>query len=69
MKNTIISWILDLLCPHTCLVCGEIGGVLCECCKNNILDFAEKKRIAIFEKNPTISFLYLKKNRLTKSIK
>lgn len=37
VKNTTIKNPLDLICPHTCIGCGAVGEVLCECCKNNIL--------------------------------
>lgn len=37
VKNTTIKNPLDLICPHTCIGCGAIGEILCECCKNNIL--------------------------------
>ena len=33
VKNTKIS-VLDLVAPHRCRGCGELGEVLCECCKN-----------------------------------
>ena len=36
MKNTIISNISELFCPHNCILCGKIGGILCECCKKYI---------------------------------
>ena len=36
VKNTTISSIFDIVCPHLCRGCGRIGKVLCECCKNNI---------------------------------
>lgn len=28
----------ELFCPHHCISCGKIGGILCECCKKYILD-------------------------------
>lgn len=37
VKNTMIKWVLDLVCPHICMNCGRMGEILCECCKNNIL--------------------------------
>ena len=37
VKNTIIQWWADLLCPNTCVSCGRLGPILCERCKNNIL--------------------------------
>lgn len=36
VKNTMLKWWLDLICPHTCMNCGELGEILCDCCKNNI---------------------------------
>ncbi len=36
MKNTIITNISELFCPHNCISCGKIGGILCERCKNDI---------------------------------
>ena len=30
--------VLDLICPHYCCSCGEIGDILCEYCKNNIIE-------------------------------
>ena len=38
VKNTTSWGLVDLLCPHTCRNCGRLGAVLCECCKNNILE-------------------------------
>lgn len=32
-----IDTILSLLAPHRCSSCGEIGAVLCESCKNDII--------------------------------
>ena len=37
MKNTIITNISELFCPHNCISCGKIGGILCERCKNDII--------------------------------
>ena len=37
VKNTTIPSILDLLFPHSCRGCGQIGASLCNCCKNNII--------------------------------
>lgn len=37
VKNTTIKNPLDLLCPHICTSCGELGATLCKCCKNDIL--------------------------------
>lgn len=36
VKNTTKCGPLDLLCPYRCRGCGELGEVLCECCKNYI---------------------------------
>lgn len=37
VKNTTSFELLDLLCPHTCRGCGQLGAVLCECCKKNLI--------------------------------
>lgn len=37
VKNTTKCGILDLLCPHTCMGCGQLGAIYCECCKKNML--------------------------------
>lgn len=37
VKNTTKNSLLDLICPHSCRGCGELGQVLCERCKNNII--------------------------------
>ncbi len=37
VKNTTEFGLLDLLCPHTCRGCGQLGAVLCKCCKKNLL--------------------------------
>lgn len=37
VKNTTKWGLLDLVCPHTCRGCGELGAVLCERCKKNII--------------------------------
>ena len=34
VKNTTVRWLSELLCPHYCLMCGKLGGILCEECKN-----------------------------------
>ena len=36
VKNTTFLNPLDLIAPHTCRGCGELGSVLCERCKNYI---------------------------------
>lgn len=38
VKNTIIEWLADLVCPYSCVVCGRVGRVLCECCKKEVMD-------------------------------
>ena len=38
VKNTTFFSPLSLFCPDTCRCCGALGSVLCECCKNYILD-------------------------------
>jgi len=38
VKNTTICGVLDLLCPHSCRGCGQLGEVLCECCKKYMLE-------------------------------
>ena len=38
MKNTTKWGLLDLVCPHTCRGCGELGAVLCERCKKYMLE-------------------------------
>lgn len=38
VKNTTILSPFDLLCPHICRGCGGLGKVLCDCCKNYILE-------------------------------
>lgn len=37
VKNTTKCGLLDIVCPHTCMGCGRLGTVLCECCKKNII--------------------------------
>lgn len=37
VKNTHKCGLLDLLCPSRCRGCGELGEVLCEYCKNDII--------------------------------
>ena len=36
MKNTIFMHFGEIICPHYCISCGEIGGILCERCKKYI---------------------------------
>ena len=34
----------ELFCPHYCISCGKVGGIICDCCKkNNIVKNREKK--------------------------
>ncbi len=37
VKNTTRWGLFDLLCPHTCIACGRLGVVICECCKKHII--------------------------------
>ncbi len=30
--------LLSIISPHTCCSCGDVGGLLCECCKNDVLE-------------------------------
>lgn len=38
VKNTTKCGLLDLLCPHSCRGCGQLGAVLCECCKKYMFE-------------------------------
>lgn len=38
VKNTTKCGLFDLVCPHFCRGCGELGELLCERCKNDILE-------------------------------
>lgn len=40
VKNTTKCGVFDLVCPHRCRGCGELGELLCKCCKKDILDAA-----------------------------
>lgn len=42
VKTTTKFGLLDLIAPHSCRGCGELGAVVCECCKNNILERARR---------------------------
>lgn len=60
VKNTTrISW-FDLLCPYTCRGCGALGDVICECCKNYIIQSREticpmcKKKLAVKDNDAVI---------------
>ena len=37
VKNTMPGYLINLLAPHYCCSCGEIGAVLCERCKYDIV--------------------------------
>jgi hypothetical protein len=43
VKNTMIRNISEIFCPHNCISCGKVGGILCHCCKNDILVKHERK--------------------------
>jgi hypothetical protein len=43
VKNTILRDISELFCPHICIGCGKVGGILCSCCKKYILVKHERK--------------------------
>lgn len=36
VKNTETGGWLDWLMPYRCMQCGDLGGLLCECCKKNV---------------------------------
>jgi len=36
VKNTMVDRLLDIVAPHLCSGCGEIGTLLCDNCKYNI---------------------------------
>ena len=38
VKNTTKCGLLDLLCPHSCRGCGQLGAVLCGCCKKYMFE-------------------------------
>ena len=38
VKKTTFVGLLDLIAPHSCRGCGHLGDVICERCKNNILN-------------------------------
>ena len=43
VKNTTVRILSDLICPHYCSLCGKIGSVLCDCCKNDLnADYANQ---------------------------
>lgn len=37
VKSTMVRGLLDAIAPHYCCSCGEIGGILCESCKYDII--------------------------------
>lgn len=37
VKTTMIDTVLSLIAPHRCSSCGEVGAVLCESCKHDII--------------------------------
>lgn len=43
VKNTLLRFILDLICPNYCMFCGEIGAILCERCRKNIISGYENR--------------------------
>lgn len=38
VKNTTFCGLSDIVCPYHCRGCGKIGEILCECCKNYIIE-------------------------------
>lgn len=38
VKNTIVDTLLDIVAPHHCCGCGEIGHGICKGCINNIIE-------------------------------
>lgn len=38
VKNTTLPNPLELLAPHSCRGCGRLGTLLCDCCKNYIIN-------------------------------
>lgn len=38
VKSTMLEWLLDYVAPHYCCSCGEIGALLCESCKYDIIN-------------------------------
>lgn len=41
VKNTTKWGLLDLICPHSCRGCNALGAILCERCKNHIIQNRE----------------------------
>ncbi len=38
VKNTTFCGLPDMVCPYHCRGCGKTGEILCECCKNYIIE-------------------------------
>src|SRR5688572_17137289 len=38
VKNTMLDRLFSTIAPHLCYHCGEIGAILCDYCKYNIID-------------------------------
>ncbi len=38
VKITISEWLFSIIAPHHCYGCGDLGSILCDCCKNDILE-------------------------------
>ena len=53
VKNTTIIGLLDLLAPHSCRGCGQLGSALCNRCKKNILKSQHNICPNCKAKNPT----------------
>jgi len=45
VKITTLNWLLDLFCPYTCQVCGCLGTIMCERCKNYMLEDCRKREV------------------------
>lgn len=43
VKKTMKSGLVEGICPHYCISCGKIGGILCECCKDYIIKNRQKR--------------------------
>ncbi len=50
MKNTIFMQISEFFCPHYCISCAKVGGILCECCKKYIMSEHEEKCLSCGER-------------------
>ena len=53
VKNTTSIGLLDLIAPHSCRGCGQIGEVLCGRCKNYILNLQQNLCPKCKASNPT----------------